>query len=313
MVASSRICAVIAAVAVVAPATAAQAAAPAPATGAANSVTATSAVLTGSVNPNNEATTYHFEYGPTKAYGTVTPDQGPTAANKVKTAVSAAISGLTPGTTYHFRLVATNASGTKAGGDKTFRTAAGISLTASRRTITFGGQTVLSGQLAAASPGGVKVTLEADPAPFNPSEFKAVTTATTDATGKFTFAQAPGANTADRVTARNPNAASATVTVRVRLRVTMTLSTAHPKRGRTVTFRGSVTPARNGQLVRIQKRVSGHWRTVTTSLLTASSDPQVSTYRKRLRIRRSGVYRAYVSGDVANLAGASARRTIRVR
>jgi hypothetical protein len=92
----------------------------------------------------------------------------------------------------------------------------------------------------------------------------------------------------------------------------MTVSTTHPKRGRSVTFRGSVTPARNGQLARIQKRVSGHWRTVKTTLLSPSADPGVSSYRKRVRIRRRGVYRVYVSGDVANAAGASGRRTIRV-
>ena len=306
-----KLFALVAAFVVLAPA-AAQAAAPAPATGGAKSITSTSAVLTGSVNPNNEATTYHFEYGPTNKYGSTTPDQGPTAANKVKAPVSAAISALAPGTTYHYRLVATNASGTKAAGDKTFKTAAGISLSASPRTITFGRQTVLSGQLTSASPGGVKVTLEGDPAPYNASEFKAVTTATTDATGKFTFAQAPAANTAYRVTARNPAASSATLSVRVRLRVTMSLSTTHPKRGGLVTFRGSVTPPRNGQLARIQKRVNGHWRTVKTTLLSPSSDPGVSTYRKRLRIRSRGVYRVYVTGDVANAAGASGRRTIRV-
>ena len=97
---------------------AAQAAAPAPATGGAKSITSTSALLTGSVNPNNEATTYHFEYGLTNKYGSTTPDQGPTAANKVKTNVSVGVSGLAAGTTYHYRLVATNASGTKAAGDK---------------------------------------------------------------------------------------------------------------------------------------------------------------------------------------------------
>ena len=37
---------------------------------------------------------------------------------------SAAISGLTPQTTYHFRIVATNAIGTTAGPDQTFTTAA---------------------------------------------------------------------------------------------------------------------------------------------------------------------------------------------
>ena len=291
----------------------AQAAAPGPTAAAPTSVTSTSAVLNGSVDPNGEATTFHFEYGLTNKYGSVTPNQGPTAANQQRVPASAAISGLTPGATYHYRLVATNASGTKASRDRSFKTPAGISLLASPRVFTLGRQTVLTGQLTSANPGGVKVTLESDPAPVNASEFKNVATATTDATGKFSFAQAPTTNTAYRVTTRGPDAASPVVTVKVRLRVTMTLSTTRPKRGGFVTFRGSATPARNGQLVRIQKRVNSRWRTVATSLLAASADPGVSTYRKRLRIRRRGTYRAYVSGDVMNATGVSARRTIRVR
>src|SRR4051794_634903 len=150
---------VLSVVAILISAAAAQAAAPSPTTGGTASVTSTTAVLQGSVNPNNEATTYHFEYGPTTAYGSVTPDQGPTAATKKKTNVSAGISNLSSGTTYHYRLVATNASGTAFGADRAFTTGAGISLTASKRTITFGGQTVLSGQLTGGNVGGMKVTL----------------------------------------------------------------------------------------------------------------------------------------------------------
>jgi hypothetical protein len=290
----------------------ASAAAPTAATGAAKSVTATSATLTGTLNPNGQATTYRFEYGPTATYGSTTPDQGPTAASKGNMAVSAGVGSLTPGATYHFRLVVTNPAGVKPGRDKTFTTSAGISLAAAPRTITFGRQTVLSGQLTSAKPGGVKITLEQDPAPFNVSEFKNVTTATTDATGKFTFSQAPTTNTAYRVTAKNPDASSSTVTVRVRMRVTLTVSTTRPKRGKTVTFSGSVAPQHNGQLVRIQKRVGKRWRTVTSTVLAASTDPQVSKFRKRVRIRANGVYRAFVAGDVSNAAGASRRKVIRV-
>ena len=303
---------VLATAAALVPAATAQAAAPSASTGAAKPVTSTSAVVNGTLNPNGEATTYHFEYGTTKLYGSTTPDQGPTAAVKTSSPVSATIGGLTPGTTYHYRLVASNPSGSKAGKDKSFTTVAGISLAAGPRTITFGRQTVLSGQLSSPNPGGVKVTLEQDPAPFNPSEFKAVTTATTDATGKFSFSQAPATNTAYRVTVRNPSATSATARVAVRLRVALALSTSHPRRGKTVTFRGSAAPQHSGQLVRIQKRVGKRWRTVKTTVLAASADPQVSTFRTRVRIRRSGVFRAYVAGDVANAAGASGRRRISV-
>src|SRR5687767_4409711 len=86
----------------------------------ATDVTASSATLNGVVNPNKEDTTYHFEYGTTTAYGTSTPNavEGGNAGK----AVSAAITGLQPGTVYHFRLVATNPSGTDFGVDKTFTT-----------------------------------------------------------------------------------------------------------------------------------------------------------------------------------------------
>jgi hypothetical protein len=75
----------------------------------------------GTVNPNARATTYHFEYGPTSAYGTSTAE-GSLPARVDPVAVSAALDGLAPGTTYHVRVVATNADGTNASGDGTFTT-----------------------------------------------------------------------------------------------------------------------------------------------------------------------------------------------
>src|SRR5437764_14344390 len=78
------------------------AALPTASTGGTRDITQTTATLRGSINPNGEATTFHFEYGTTKAYGSTTPDQGPTAAVKRGQAVSAAVSGLTPATKYHY-------------------------------------------------------------------------------------------------------------------------------------------------------------------------------------------------------------------
>jgi hypothetical protein len=91
-------------------------------TGGAESITTGSAGLTGTVNPGGEATTYRFEYGTTDAYGVPTPDQT-LAAGTDPVPVRMTISNLTSNTTYHFRVVATNASGSHAGADKTFRTA----------------------------------------------------------------------------------------------------------------------------------------------------------------------------------------------
>jgi hypothetical protein len=90
-------------------------------TSAASSVVDTTATLNGSVNPNRLATTYHFDFGTTTSYGSTTP--GTSAGSGTSdVAAPANLTGLMPGTTYHFRLVAINAAGTTLGEDLTFTT-----------------------------------------------------------------------------------------------------------------------------------------------------------------------------------------------
>ena len=85
-------------------------------------LTSTSATLEAKVRAVFSPTTYHFEYGTGTSYGAITPEGPSIGADNVAHAVSQAISGLAPGTTYHFRLVATNGVGTTAGPDQTFKT-----------------------------------------------------------------------------------------------------------------------------------------------------------------------------------------------
>ena len=80
------------------------------------------AILKGLVTPNSQATTYGFEYGPTAAYGASTSSAS-AGGGASQVPVSASISGLTANTTYHFRVRATNASGTTYGPDGAFTTA----------------------------------------------------------------------------------------------------------------------------------------------------------------------------------------------
>ncbi len=89
--------------------------------GAASAITNTSATVTGSVNPNGQATTYAFQYGTSTQYSEQTAVQD-AGSGTVAAAVTADTAGLQPGTTYHFRLIASNASGTSAGSDATFKT-----------------------------------------------------------------------------------------------------------------------------------------------------------------------------------------------
>jgi len=91
-------------------------------TDAASNITATGATLNGTVNAHNDSTTVTFHYGPTMAYGmTATADQSPTTGS-TGTAVSKGITGLSPGATYHYRVVAQNGSGTRYGSDMLFDT-----------------------------------------------------------------------------------------------------------------------------------------------------------------------------------------------
>jgi outer membrane protein assembly factor BamB len=99
----------------------------------ASGVTQSSANLSGTLNPNGQATTYHFEYGTTASYGSQTPDQS-AGAGTTDQQVSANLPSLSPNTTYHFRLDATNAGGTTQGQDRTFTTnSPGSALTSSNQ------------------------------------------------------------------------------------------------------------------------------------------------------------------------------------
>ena len=95
--------------------------APSVTTDAASSVAPTSARLNGRVTPNGAATSWYFEYGTTTRYGSRTPTKNAgSGTNAAK--VSFSLTGLRRTTTYHYRLVAANGSGTTAGGDRSFST-----------------------------------------------------------------------------------------------------------------------------------------------------------------------------------------------
>jgi hypothetical protein len=94
---------------------------PLAATQPASSVSSTTAILNGVVGPNSCETKYHFEYGTSTAYGSSTPTRS-VGAGSNHTSVSALITGLAQGTTYHYRIVAISSAGTSDGTDATFTT-----------------------------------------------------------------------------------------------------------------------------------------------------------------------------------------------
>ncbi len=82
----------------------------------------TTATVAATLNAEGHETTYHFEYGTTTAYGASTTPATLAGSAFDDEPVSTPLSGLQPGTVYHYRVVASNSAGTAFGEDETFAT-----------------------------------------------------------------------------------------------------------------------------------------------------------------------------------------------
>src|SRR5258708_18725394 len=103
--------------------TAAAASGPIVSVGVASGVSTNSATISGTVNPNGQAATWWIEYGTGTSYGSTTTSKS-AGSGTTDVDVSSTLSGLTPGTTYHFRIVAMSSAGTTQGADATLLTMA---------------------------------------------------------------------------------------------------------------------------------------------------------------------------------------------
>jgi hypothetical protein len=97
------------------------AAAPTATTGNATGIGIGGATVHGSVNPGGATTKARFEFGKTTAYGSSTVNDL-VGDDRNAHPVEAALGGLEPGTTYHYRVVATQGSTVVNGADQTFTT-----------------------------------------------------------------------------------------------------------------------------------------------------------------------------------------------
>ncbi len=113
---------------------------------------ATGATLSAGVYPNGLDTTYYWQYGTGSSYGqqTATVDAG---AGTAPAAASAQLTGLTPGVTYHYRLVAANPDGTTYGYDATLTTSTVTNVAPVNTSAPSIGGSPLQGQTLTAAPG----------------------------------------------------------------------------------------------------------------------------------------------------------------
>jgi hypothetical protein len=292
---------------------AASAARPAVTTGAAASVTQSTVTLNGRVDANGKATTYFFQIGTTRIYGSTTAET-PAGAGANAVAVSAPVTGLAPATTYHYRLVAKNEDGQTFGKDRTFKTKVqplGVTLVATPPTVAPGGSTVLSGQLTGTNNANRQVVLQSSAYPYTAGFANVGNVVLTDAAGNFSFNGLPvSVTTQFRVQMPNkPEIVSPVVVVgaAVQLR-TFARTVERHRHSSSVRFSGYVTPATDGARVNIQKLRNGVWETIAHTRAKHKSASR-SRFKTRVRIYRSGQYRVLAESSRPELV-AGAGRTI---
>ena len=267
-------------------------------TGPPEGVATTSATLTGSVDPDGHATIWQFEYGLTTAYGshTVPLDAG---SGTVGVAVSRRVTGLVPGTTYHFRLVATNSAGTSPGGDAGLTTP-GPTLAVSSSAVVFGRQVTLSGTVPDYGANEtVAVFAEATPS----ASFVSVGTVLTGTGGVWSLGSSPVIETSYKVLWDGE--VSPVVSVGVEPSVSLRAGPDGAFVTRVLADHGYAR-----RTVRLQRRVHGTWRTVASRRLNglskATFHPVLSAGISRLR-----VYLTSFQAGPGYLAGYSAMRSFR--
>ncbi len=126
--------------------------------------------------------------------------------------------------------------------------------------------------------------------------------------GTVTVKHGPGPQAADEGEKPAPDSPTPR-----RIALTLTASDSTPRIGQRIRFFGSARPRHDGLTVYIQRRRrDGSFKTVARSRLRPAPGTR-SSYSRRLRIDRDGVFRARVRGDADHAAGTSRRRRIDVR
>ena len=83
--------------------------------------TSMSATISAEIYPHGEAATYHVQYGLNNAYGSSTPEVS-ISAQHGPASIQALLTGLAANSEYHYRIVATNSTGSDQSSDGTFTT-----------------------------------------------------------------------------------------------------------------------------------------------------------------------------------------------
>ncbi len=290
---------------------------PATTTGSARSITATSAVVTGTVTPNTAPTTYYVQYGTTSQYGLASmPTTEPKLSGTIAEAVS--LGNLAANTTYHYRFVATNAFGTAVGKGRSFATLKiplTVQIAATPSEVLFMGPTTISGTLAGTGNANREVVLQASNPPY--TTFTNVgNPELTNAGGSFTFyVPTMLANTQFRVVAVVGHlVVSPVAQVAVDVVVTAHARKHRTRHGTAIRFRGTVSPAEDGSPMLIQRLTGARWVTVAQTPARRFKPLLQSTFDKTIQVRHGGFFRVFARiNDASHVSEASLPELISTR
>jgi hypothetical protein len=301
-------------VALAVPGTAAAAVKPTVTTGGASSVAQQTASVSGSVNPNGSNTDHWFQYGTTRRYGAETPHIVIGSGRKA-VKVTAALSGLAPATTYHYRIVAQNVAGQTRGTDRTFRTKPqplGVTLAGNPNPVRTGAGATLAGTLTGTGNAGRQVVLQSNPWPYTQGFLNVANPQVTDAAGNFSFPiLSVPVNTQFRVLMpQKPEVVSPIVVEGTTTQVTTHLRVHRHRHSGRLHFWGSILPPMDGTQVFVQKFVDTVWTNIGSTSARHRNGAR-SVYSKWIWQRRGGRYRILHDANGPHVP--SLGRTIRVR
>jgi hypothetical protein len=288
------------------------AAVPTVTTGAATSVTFSSATLNGTVNPHGLSTLVYFQIGTTNKFGAQSaPQEIPAGGVAVPVAIS--FPGLTAATTYHYRIVATNSSGTTLGADRTLTTPRiplSIAITATPALVPFGGPVSIEGTLSGTGSAGAPVYLEESEFPYSEGFAQIGNEELTAANGTFLFnVIGMSLNTEFRVV--SGTTVSPVVTVNVSLGVTMTARATMKHHHPAIHFAGTITPAEPGARIAFERLVGTSWKVIGGTVAGITPANGTVSYAATVRVHQAGFFRALVLPvEGAHVAGYSATAII---
>ncbi len=277
-------------------------------TRAAFGITYQQALLTGTVNPEGRPTFYFFQIGTSKTYGSGTaPVYAGSGSHTLS--VSATVAGLSPVTTYHYRIVADGASGAFYGSDRTFvsgKIPLSLAIAAVPNPVPLGGTFTIEGTLSGTGNGGRAVVLQQNAFPYLTNNFVDVGNAQlTLPDGGFDFTVLNATlNSQYRVVSvdRTP-VMSGVVVENVALHVTLRTQRSRRHRHRVRLF-GAIAPAQNGAGVSIQRLGRRGWVTVAGTIARPAGT--LSRFSDMITVPRPGTYQVLVTAtDGSHVAGTS--------